>query len=302
MKTLLKWLGIGVTALICLVLLGAAWIYAASNRQINKRYNPGVSWITIPRDSETVARGRHLAQAVTKCMDCHGEDLAGTMFIDEPAFVRLPAPNLTAGRGGIGGSYTDLQLVRAIRHGVKRDGRPAMIMPSEAYRFLSDEDLGAIIAFMRSVPPVDKEWDAPRYGPVARALLTASKLPVFAAATMDHERRDVWPQPTSDSTPEYGRYLALVGGCPVCHNPAMSGGLSAGAPPGSMPASNLTPTGLSSYTEADFFRVLREGQGPGGRVISEEMPWKSSGRMTDREIHAVWLFLKTLEPKEMGQQ
>lgn len=302
MKTLLKWLGIGLTVIVCLIVLGAAWAYASSNRTINKRYTPGVSWIAVPRDSETVAWGRHLVMAVTKCVDCHGEDLAGTMFIDDAAFARLAAPNLTTGRGGLGSVYTDEDLVRVIRHGVKRDGRAAMIMPSEAYTHLSDDDLAAIIAYVRSVPPVDKEWPAPVYGPVARGLMAAGKLPVFAAATLDHERRDVLPRPMPDATPEYGRYLAVIGGCQVCHNPAMSGGHGEGGPPGGLPASNLTPTGLSSYTEADFFRVLREGKGPGGRVISEQMPWKSSGRMTDAEIHAVWLFLKTLPPKEMGQR
>ena len=82
----------------------------------------------------------------------------------------------------------------------------------------------------------------------------------------------------------------------------MSGGERAGSEPGSPLAANLTPTGIGHYTEADFVRVLREGKGPGDRVISDFMPWKSSGRMTDDEIHAIWLFLKTLEPKEMGQR
>ncbi len=302
MKTLLKWLGIGVTSLVCAILIGAALVYAASNRQINKRYSPGVAWISIPHDSESVARGRHLAQAVAKCIDCHGEDLSGTPFMDSPAFARVHAPNITTGRGGVGGVYTDEDLIRVIQHGVKRDGRAAMVMPAESYTHLSDGDLASIIAYVRSVPPVDKEWAAPRYGPIGRMLIAAGKLPVFSASWIDHERRDVLPPPDPDTTAAYGRYLSLIGGCQACHNPAMSGGEIAGAQPGSPLAPNLTPTGIGHYTERDFVRVLREGKGPGERVISDFMPWKNSGRMTDDEIHAIWLFLKTLEPKEMGQR
>ena len=219
MKTLLKWLGIGVTSLVCAILIGAAWVYAASNRQINRRYHPGASWISIARDSETVERGRHLALAVVKCVECHGEDLSGTAFFDDPAFARVHAPNITAGRGGSGGVYTDADLIRVIQHGVKRDGRAVMIMPADAYTHLSDGDLAAIIAYVRSVPPVDKEWPAPRYGPVGRALIAAGKLPVFAAANIDHERRDVRPRPDPDTTADYGRYLTLIGGCQTCTIP-----------------------------------------------------------------------------------
>jgi mono/diheme cytochrome c family protein len=301
-KTLLKWLGIGATVLICLLLLCAAWVYGASSRQINRRYSPGVSWIAIPRDSASVARGRHLVLAMTKCVDCHGADLSGTAFFDDPAFARVHAPNITTGRGGKGSVYTDQELMRVIQHGVKRDGRAVMIMPADAYTHLSDGDLASIAAYVRSVPPVDKEWPAPRYGPVGRALMAFGKLPVFAAAYIDHERRDVLPRPEPDTTVAYGRYLTLIGGCQVCHNPAMSGGERAGSEPGSPLASNLTPTGIGHYTEADFFRVLREGKGPGDRVITDFMPWKSSGRMTDAEIHAIWLFLQTLAPKEMGER
>lgn len=300
MKTLLKWLGISVTVLVCLVMLCAAWGYAASNRQINKRYSPGVSWISMAPDSAAVARGRHLAQAITKCVDCHGEDLAGTAFLDDAAFARVAAPNLTTGRGGRGSLYTNEDLVRVIQHGVKRDGRAVMIMPADAYAHLSDADLGAIIAYVRSVPPVDKEWPAPRYGPVIRMLIALGKFPAFTAARIDHERRDVLPAPAPDTTAAYGRYLTHIGGCQSCHNPSLSGGPIAAGEPGSPPAANLTPTGIGHYAEADFIRVLREGKGPGGRVISQYMPWKNSGRMTDEEIHAIWLYLQTLPPKEMG--
>jgi len=301
-KTLLKWLGVGATLLLCAVLLCAAWVYAASNRQINRRYQPGVSWIAVPRDARAIERGRHLGQAITKCVDCHGEDLSGTALVEDPGFGSIAAPNITSGRGGLSAIYTDFDLARVIQHGVKQDGRGAVIMPAEAFTYLSDGDLAAIIAWVRDVRPVDKTWPAPRFGPVARALMAFGKLPVFAAATIDHERRDVVPRPEPDTTVAYGRYLTQIGGCQACHNPSLSGGERPGGEPGSPAPANLTPTGIGHYAEADFFRVLREGKGPGDRVISDYMPWKSSGRMTDAEIHAIWLYLKTLPPKELGQR
>jgi mono/diheme cytochrome c family protein len=300
-KRYLNSLGIGAISIVCAGLIGTIYVSVASNRQINRRYQPAVASITIPSDSATIARGRHLARAVLKCTDCHGEDLGGTALTTAAAFGQIAAPNITRGQGGKGSVYTDEDLIRLIRHGVKRDGRAAVIMPVEAYRFLSDDDLAAVIAHVRDVPPVDKEWPPVTYGVLARVLIAAGKLPVFAAATIDHRRSEVAPRTLPDTTVEYGRYLSRISGCQGCHNPAMSGGPIAGGAPASPPASNLTPTGIDVYTEEDFVRVLRQGTGLGGRVISDFMPWKTTARLTDGEIHAIWLYLITLPPKEMGQ-
>jgi mono/diheme cytochrome c family protein len=301
MSKFLRWLGIGFAGLVGALLILASLVYALSNKHINKRYTVGATWVAVPRDPALVARGAHLAQAVTKCVVCHGEDLGGTMFIDAPAFARIAAPNLTAGRGGAGGRYTDQELARVIQHGVKRDRRGAVIMPAEAFTYLSDADLAAVIAYVRSVPPVDREWPAPKFGPVARTLLAFGKLPVFPAEQLDHERHNPMAPP-ADTTPAYGRYLTQIGGCSNCHNPSYSGGKMAAGDPEAPAAVNLTPAGIGDWTEADFVRVLREGKrfGGGAPINDRFMPWKSSGRMTDAEIHAVWLFLKTLPPKEFG--
>ena len=303
MKTLLKWLGIAVTALVCVLLLGASIVYAVSNKHINRRWHDvGATWITVPKDSATVARGRHLGQAIAKCVDCHGEDLGGTMFIDDPGFGRIIAPNITTGRGGHLTRYSDQQLTRLLQHGIKSDGRGAVIMPADGYTHLSDPDLVSIIAWLRSMPPVDREWPAPTWGPVFRALVTFGLLPVFPADKIDHAHRTSPTPIEAGPSPEYGRYLTVIGGCSFCHNPSYSGGKIVGADPKSPPAANLTPEGIGPWTEADFFHVLREGKDPHtGRAIDERyMPWKNAGRMTDEEIHAIWLFLKTLPSKEFG--
>jgi mono/diheme cytochrome c family protein len=303
MKTLLKWLGILLTAVVCIVLIGGALIYSSARRQFNHRYDVGSSWVNVPHDSASIAHGAHIAHAIAKCGDCHGENLGGGMMIDDPALGRVAAPNITSGRGGRLNDYTDQELARVIQHGVKRDGRPVFIMASEAFIYMSDEDLGAVIAYLHTVPPVDTTWPPIHLGPLGNVLIGTGALSAFPASYVDHSRAHVPAMPARDTTAEYGQYLANIGGCTGCHNPSLSGGKIRNGDPKSPPASNLTPTGLSSYQEADFVRVLREGKGPGGRVIDGNyMPWRNSGRMTDAEIHAVWLFLKSLPPKEMGQR
>jgi hypothetical protein len=108
--------------------------------------------------------------------------------------------------------------------------------------------------------------------------------------------------PAPDTSAAYGQYLANAGGCTSCHNPAMSGGGVAG-PPGSPPPPNLTLGGIPHWTEADFVRALREGKTPDGRDLNNNfMPWRSSGRMTDAEIHALWLWMRSLPAKQLGER
>ena len=184
----LKWVGYVAGALVILVSLAAASVAVISWHKLARTSDVAVAPISVPSDEAAVARGRHLADAVTKCVHCHGANLGGSMFIDDAAFARLPAPNITRGRGGRGAAYSDAELARLIRHGIKRDGRPAVIMPSSSYQYLSDADLGAIIAYVRSMPNVDRAWPAPKFGPVFRSLVTFGVFPAFPADHIDHSR------------------------------------------------------------------------------------------------------------------
>jgi mono/diheme cytochrome c family protein len=298
---ILKWLGIAVVTLIVGVVVGAGVAYARSSSRLAHKYTVPTETVAIPTDSAALARGAHIVDAIAKCKDCHGANLAGTMFINDPAFGQIAAPNLTRGRGGAAGTYRTEDLVRVIRHGVMPDGRGAVIMPAEAYTYMSDADLGAVIAYVKSVPAVDSQWPLPHLGPVARALIALNQATVFSADSIDHTRTGL-TYPAEDTSVAYGRYLANIGGCSGCHNHSFSGG-GRGGPPGSPPPWNLTPTGLAGWTEANFVTVLREGKAPDGRAINNAfMPWRSSGHMTDAEIHAVWKFLQTVPAKEMGQR
>jgi len=113
--------------------------------------------VAVPADAAAVARGRHLSEAVAVCTVCHGDDLGGRLAFEHPLLGRGYTPNLTAGRGGIGAAYDAADWDRALRHGVDRSGRGLLFMPVDHYQHLSDADLGAMIAYYRSMPPVDNE-------------------------------------------------------------------------------------------------------------------------------------------------
>ena len=148
-----------------------------------------------------------------------------------------------------------------MRHGVRRDGSPLFVMPASEHTGMSDEDLGAKVAYARALPASPNVPPASRAGPVIRALAAAGQVHVYSASEIDHRR----PHParvTAEPTARYGRYLAAM--CTGCHGPGFGGGPIPGAPPGWKPAANLTPAGIGHYTAADFARALREGVRPGG--------------------------------------
>jgi cytochrome c553 len=300
MKTFLRRLALAAGALIALILVAACAVYFTSERRVTRRYELADESIPIPTDSISIARGQHLAHAITKCTDCHTKSLGGQIFVDDPALGRFVPHNLTRGKGGLGATLTDADWVRAIRHGVGHDGRPLRLMPSVEYNNLSVEDVGAIVAYAKSVPPVDNELPVNTLGPVGRVLLVTNKMPLFAAEHIDHSGHAPPLAPSNGPTVEYGNYIAHTAGCAGCHNPGFSGGPIDVGPPSWPPAANITPTGMKAYDEASFMTALRTGIRPDGSKIKDPMPIAWTKDMTDDEIRAVWLYLKTVPPKEFG--
>jgi len=280
--------------------LGAA-MYVKSNAAINRVYPIDQSPLSLPTDSASLARGRHLAEGVMLCTECHADDLGGKLIINARPFMRLAAPNLTAGAGGVAPSLSDADWARAIRHGVGPDGRALAVMPSVSYQHLSDADLGAVIAYLKVAAPVDRTLPARAFGPIARVQLAQGKFPLFRADFIDHTAVRSVSAPPPAVTVEYGRYLAGIAGCTDCHGPGLSGGPVAGAPPGVPPAANVTPAAIGRWTEADFARALREGRGGGGRQLNEFMPYRSL-RLSDDELRAIWMFVRSVPPKPFGNR
>lgn len=293
MKKILKWTGYIVAGLLILVVLAVGTVYAITSPRLNKSYPTQVNAVAIPSDPASIERGRHLVRAVAKCGDCHGDNLSGGSVMDAAVFAKLTAPNLTSGKGGIGSTYTDADWIRAIRYGVRRDGKPLIFMPSEAFQHFSDSDLGAIIAFLKTVPPADMTVPPARsVGPIARMIYLVGGFPLIPAELVDRTKHRV-AQVAAGPTLEYGKYLAQTGGCMGCHLPTLAGGGDING----VKSTNLTPGGpLKSWTEADFFNAIRKGTRPDGTKISEVMPWKSMSTLTDDELRAMWLFLRSVPP------
>jgi mono/diheme cytochrome c family protein len=274
-------------AIVVLLVVGYGAAFTISDRKLAEKYDVVVTTVAIPDDEASIAWGAHLVNAVTGCTDCHGPDLSGTVMSDDPVAV-MSAPNLTAGRGGIGGDLTTQDWIRAIRHGVRSDGSSLLIMPSYAYAHLSDTDLGAMIAYLRQIPAVDNELPRFRVRPLGRALLAAGAFDEeIVARKMPADARE--SRVERGLTREYGQYLANIGGCLACHRPDLKGGPA--GPPDAPPASDISAEGLAGWGLDDFFRAMREGKRPDGSEISEYMPWPALGRMTDDELGAIWKFL-----------
>ncbi len=281
----LRWIGRAIAALVLLVVIVVAAVYAITTRHIRQTYEFPQSAVRAAADSVSLARGRHLVEAIGKCQQCHGADMGGELWVDEPAFARLAGSNLTGGRGGIG-DWTDADLERALRHGVGADRQPLIFMPSEAFAPLTDGDLAALLGYLRTLLPVDRDLPEPKAGPVARALYLKGSFPLLPVRLIDHDAGRPAREP--GVSVEYGEYLAAIGGCRSCHGLALAGDANPDAP-------DITVGRIGTWTEEDFFRSLRQGKRPDGSVIDpEKMPWVRSGQMTDEEVRAVWLYMRSL--------
>jgi mono/diheme cytochrome c family protein len=292
MNKIVRRLGAGLGTVLLLAGLAVVGIFGFSTTRLNRTYELKTAKLAIPSDPASIERGRHLAVAIGKCVDCHGTQLEGKPFFDDGAMGRLVASNLTRGKGGVAAQYDDEKWVRAIRHGVKANGKPALFMPSQEYHEFTDADLADLIAYVKSVPPVDNQLPRTKILLLARALFLGGVLPLVPAELVPHDA------PPSTITPavsaEYGAYLATVGGCKGCHGANLAGGRIPGTPPSFPSATNLTPAGIGTWTEQEFFRALRVGVRPNGTAIDPFMPWQFAGQMSDDEIRAIWLYLKTV--------
>lgn len=287
MRKFLKWVGIVLGGLIVLVILAGAGLSLSTNARLNRVYDIQPESVAIPTDAASLEEGQRLASIY--CADCHGADFAGTDFFNDPALAIVDSANLTAGNGGIGVSYTDEDWVRSIRHGVDPEGRALFIMPSKEFYYFNDEDLGQLIAYLKSVSPVDRESTPFKAGIVGRVLMGLGVFgDVFNAENIPHELRPT-AVPAAVS-PEYGEYLVNTFGCRTCHGETLAGGL--GPEPGMPPGPNLTPGGdLGKISDQDFINIVRA-------QTSDYMPFESLAKMSDEELSAIWTYLQSLPALE----
>jgi cytochrome c553 len=293
MKRVLKIIAYVLGALILIVLL-ASWYFSS---KFNSEFNKVVIFephpVDIPIDSVSIERGRILS---VDCRSCHGVDLAGKVFFDDPNIGVLPSSNLTRAKGSETETYTNQDFVRAIRHGLNKSGNKLMIMPCKSISHLSDKDLGSLIAFINTLPKVEKTFEKRKFTYMAQVMAGAGLFgDMFHYDLIDHINTKNIPSVAIGPTVEYGSYLVNIHGCNDCHKKDLKGGKS--PDPVSPPVSDISMTGnFGKWTLEQFTNVFRTGTTPEGKALqSEFMPFAGLGAHSDEEIEAVYKYIKSLK-------
>ena len=296
-----KWLKRGALALGVLLVVAAAAVVAGlqmADRRMARQVAVNAQPVALRTDAAAVERGKYL-YASRGCVDCHGANGGGRVFVDNGSDLRIKGPNITTGPGGVVSAYQPLDWVHALRHGVAPGGRPLMVMPSEDYNRLTDADLASLVAYVRSLPPV------PGTGAEVRLPLPARVLYGFgaiqdAAAKIDHALPPAAPVSEGVNL-QHGAYVANM--CLGCHGPQLTGGRIPGGPPDWPAAANLTPvaaSGMAAYAEPEaFMKMLRTGQRSDGSKI-QVMPFESLREMSETDMRALHLYLRSLPARPQG--
>jgi mono/diheme cytochrome c family protein len=265
-------------------LVGAAFLVAAlvGYWKLNRRYDNPVATISVVSTPERIARGARLA---VMCAGCHAADeeppLEGNDFLgdDAPPIGTFYAPNLTPTHLS---SWTDGEIIRAIREGIHKDGRSLLIMPATAFRHLSDDDAAAIVAFLRTQPPIEPDTPRPRLNVLGAVM--ANVAPIFEAQAPITQPILA---PPAGATPEYGEYLVSYS-CAMCHGDDLGGNDTEDIMAPSLIAVALT------WSEEEFLELFETGVRPNGVAVDgERMPWKElRGFFLDNDFRAVYGHLR----------
>jgi mono/diheme cytochrome c family protein len=231
-----------------------------------------------------IERGKQLA--IYLCAACHSADgelpMAGGRNLADD--IGLPLgdiypPNLTP--AGKLSEWTDGEILRAIREGTHKDGRP-LAMPVQNLKNLGDNDTLALVAYLRSQPPVENEVPPLRPTLLANILIGAG---LFDISAQPITQRVV--APPRASTLAYGKYLVDISDCRDCHGPDLSGGKPPNPPGPSLRA-------VAGWSKEQFFAAMRTGVDPGGNPIDPPMPWKNIAILDDVQLEALYKYLHAL--------
>lgn len=296
MKKPIKIVLMSLAGLVVVGAVAAGVVSKLADRKMHRQVALPQLQVTFAPADNQVEHGEYLFKT-RGCMECHGADGSGHVFIDDKkSGFRVRAPNITNGSTSPARNYTDVDWVRAVRHGVKPSGEPVMIMPSEDYAQTTDADIAAIVAYVRSLPPADTAGAEFSFSLPIKALYLFGLIK-DSAEKIDHTAAA--PAAVPEDPVARGRYVAQ--GCTGCHGPHFSGGKIPGTPPSWPEAANLTSSpdsGMAHYTSAEQFKTMfRTGKRPDGSAVSEVMPFKSLAYMSDPELDALFVFLKSLDAR-----
>jgi mono/diheme cytochrome c family protein len=302
-KNMSKWVkrtSIALATLALLLVITTVVGKALGERKMERNIVVSVAPVEVTADTAHIERGRYLFNT-RGCADCHGANGAGQTVVKDGGMY-VVSPNLTGGTNSVTRGYKTVDWVRTLRHGVKPNGNPVMIMPSEDFNRLTDEDTASLVAYLQQLPPVPGER-ARIQVPVPVKVLYAFGVIKDASEKIDHTLPPA--RPVEDSiTPEHGAYVANA--CISCHGAQLSGGKIPGGPPTWPAAANLTPgkgSAMSRYpTPEVFVAMMRSGHRPDGSLVSTVMPFGSLRQMTDTDLRALHAYLKTVPPRESGRR
>lgn len=296
---------LGVLVVIVLVAAGVgAYAFSevsAFDSSVGQTYDLPLPTVERSTDPAVIARGKHITESIGACIACHGDNLGGGKVEDLGPLGRIVYPNITPGKNSAIAGYTDAELARLLRHGVKKNGKTALMMPSQEFYWWPDADRVAVISYLRTLPPVDSEPASIEITAMAKVLDRMDSIPLDVARRVDHEAAPpaIEPAPTA----EYGKLLAI--GCTGCHGEKhMAGGPIPGAPPEIPTPLNLTPheTGLAGWTYEDFDKVIETGVRKDGRKLDEFMPIIALRNMNETERKAIFAYLQSLPPVPFGER
>jgi mono/diheme cytochrome c family protein len=310
-KRILKILGGTVVVIAALALILAGVILVRADRRFDAPYPQ----VRATNDPALIARGEYIANGPGHCINCHTLNseapsiakgatppLAGGHRFDLP-FGKVYAPNLTPDPETGIGRRSDAELARVLRYGVHADGRA--VLPFMEYHDLSDEDLSALLSFLRAQKPVRRAVPQHELTFLGKAVMA------FAIKPIGPKTEPLKFSPASEPTVERGKYLATsVAVCAECHTKRnmldgsyvqarFSGGMVFETDSEKIIVSpNLTPSKygrITSWTEDQF--VGRFGAGVG--IPHTHMPWKQFQRMTENDLRAIYRYLRSLEPVDI---
>ena len=290
MKNLFKTAAWAVGSCVAFAATAAAALYVNSERKLNRVVDVSVAVVPYASDPQSLEHGKYLY--LSRCRECHGDDGGGRVFLDEPNGLYLRGANLTSVAGGPVSNYTERDWVRAIRHGVKPSGKPVFPMPSEDFNRLSDPDLAAVVAYLRSLPPAGGPGAVIRL-PLFVKLAHGAGVLKDSAEKIDHSLPPSRPVITGVTT-EYGRYVAQL--CVGCHGSDLQGGRIPGSPPDWPPAAKLAGEGsvFTRYARADQFKtMLRTRTRPDGSKANGAMPINE--HLSDTDLEAMFDYFKSTQ-------
>jgi hypothetical protein len=291
---------VGLILGVCAAIVGV-FVYVQCSRfdaSMDRVYEVSPPAVSRSSEAAVVARGEHLVHSIAGCASsmCHGADLGGGKPIEMGPVATLCGPNITP--GNMGAAYSDGEMARLIKHGIKKDGRSVRFMPVQDISWLPDSDVVAIVSYLRTIQGGDRPNGLTVIKTLGKVLDRADQLALDVARRIDHGR--VEPVPAPEPTAAYGAFLTRA--CTGCHGEHLSGGPLPGAPSSFATPLNLTPddTGLKDWTFADFDKLMKTAARKNGKTLDALMPTEAWKNLDQTEMHAIWAYLQSLPPAPFG--